>query len=108
MPVGTSQVEHVLATQCLVQSKPQTMEIRVDGTLPTGVTPKDIILGVIGRIGVGGATGYVVEYTGEVIRSLPMSGRMTICNMSIEDGARVGKVGHDETTFEYMKGREFA
>lgn len=108
MPIGTSQVEHVLATQCLVQSKPQTMEIRIDGTLPLGVTPKDVILGTIGRIGVGGATGYVVEYTGDVIRSLPMAGRMTICNMSIEAGARVGMVAPDETTFEYAKGREFA
>jgi 3-isopropylmalate/(R)-2-methylmalate dehydratase large subunit len=108
MPIGTSQVEHVLATQCLVQSKPHSMEIRVDGSLPLGVTPKDVILGIIGRIGVGGATGYVVEYTGEVIRSLPMSGRMTICNMSIEAGARVGMVAPDETTFEYVEGREFA
>jgi 3-isopropylmalate/(R)-2-methylmalate dehydratase large subunit len=108
MPIGTSQVEHVLATQCLVQSKPHSMEIRVDGRLPMGVTPKDVILGIIGKIGVGGATGYVVEYTGEVIRSLPMSGRMTICNMSIEAGARVGMVAPDETTFDYVKGREFA
>jgi 3-isopropylmalate/(R)-2-methylmalate dehydratase large subunit len=108
MPIGTSQVEHVLATQCLVQSKPMSMEIRVDGTLPLGVTPKDVILGIIGRIGVGGATGYVVEYTGDVIRSLPMSGRMTICNMSIEAGARVGMVAPDEKTLEYVKGREFA
>jgi 3-isopropylmalate/(R)-2-methylmalate dehydratase large subunit len=108
MPIGTSQVEHVLATQCLVQAKPETMEVRVDGELPRGVTAKDVILGVIGQIGVGGATGYVVEYTGDVIRSLPMSGRMTICNMSIEAGARVGMVAPDETTFEYVKGREFA
>ncbi len=108
MPIGTSQVEHVLATQCLVQSKPHTMEIRVDGSLPRGVTAKDVILGVIGMIGVSGATGYVVEYTGEVIRGLSMEGRMTICNMSIEAGARVGMVAPDETTFEYVKGRPFA
>ncbi len=108
MPIGTSQVEHVLATQCLVQSRPHTMEIRVDGELPRGVTAKDVILGVIGMIGVGGATGYVVEYTGEVIRGLSMEGRMTICNMSIEAGARVGMVAPDETTFEYVKGRPFA
>jgi len=108
MPIGTSQVEHVLATQCLVQAQPKTMEIRIDGQLPTGVTAKDVILGVIGKIGVGGAVGYVIEYTGEVIESLSMEGRMTICNMSIEAGARVGMVAPDETTFEYVKGREFA
>ena len=86
--IGTSEVEHVLATQTLRQFKPQTMEVRVDGTLPPGVTGKDIILGVIGRIGVNGGTGHVIEYTGEAIRSLSMDGRMTVCNMSIEAGAR--------------------
>src|SRR6185436_4474152 len=84
MPIGTSQVEHVLATQTLVQSKPKTMEIRVDGKLPFGVTAKDVILGIIGRIGVGGGTGYAIEYTGEVIRDLSIEARMTVCNMSIE------------------------
>ena len=105
IPIGTSQVEHVLATQCLVQAKPKTMQIRVDGSLPNGVTAKDLILGVIGRIGVDGATGYFIEYTGEAVRALSMEGRMTVCNMSIEAGARVGMVAPDETTFEYVKGR---
>jgi 3-isopropylmalate/(R)-2-methylmalate dehydratase large subunit len=108
MPIGTSQVEHVLATQCLVQSKPQTMEIHVAGELPRGVTAKDLILGIIGKIGVGGGTGYAIEYTGDVIRSLSIEGRMTICNMSIEAGARIGMVAPDEKTFEYVKGRPFA
>jgi 3-isopropylmalate/(R)-2-methylmalate dehydratase large subunit len=108
MPIGTSQVEHVLATQCLVQARMKTMEVRVDGELPNGVTAKDMILGVIGRIGVDGATGYAIEYTGEAIRALSMEGRMTVCNMSIEAGARVGMVAPDETTFEYMGGRAFA
>jgi len=108
MPIGTSQVEHVLATQTLVQSQPKTMEIRVDGKLPAGVTAKDVSLGVIGKIGVSGAVGYVIEYTGEAIEALSMEGRMTICNMSIEAGARVGMVAPDEKTFEYVKGREFA
>jgi 3-isopropylmalate/(R)-2-methylmalate dehydratase large subunit len=108
MPVGTSQVEHVLATQCLVQSRPKVMEIRVDGVLPAGVTAKDMILGIIGRIGVDGAGGYVIEYTGEAVRALSMERRMTVCNMSIEAGARVGMIAPDETTFEYVKGREFA
>ena len=105
MPLGTSQVEHVLATQCLVQAKPKTMEIRVNGELPKGVTAKDIILGIIGKIGVDGGIGYAIEYTGETIRSLSMEGRMTVCNMSIEAGARVGMVGPDETTFEWLRGR---
>ena len=108
MPIGTSQVEHVLATQCLSQSPLKTMEIRVDGQLPKGVSAKDLILGVIARIGVDGAQGYAVEYTGEAIRSLSMEGRMTICNMSIEAGARVGMVAPDETTFAYLKGRTHA
>jgi len=106
--IGTSEVEHVLATQCLPQSRPKTMEIRVDGKLGAGVTPKDIILAIIGKIGTDGATGYVVEYTGEAIRGLTMEGRMTICNMSIEAGARAGMIAPDETTFTYLNGRPFA
>jgi 3-isopropylmalate/(R)-2-methylmalate dehydratase large subunit len=106
--IGTSEVEHVLATQCLPQSRPKTMEIRVNGKLGLGVTAKDVILAIIGKIGTAGATGYAVEYTGEVIRSLSMEGRMTICNMSIEAGARAGMIAPDETTFEYVKGRPFA
>ena len=103
--IGTSEVELVLATQCLFQAKPKTMEVRVNGTLPRGVTAKDLILGIIGKIGVDGAVGHVVEYTGEAIRSLSMEGRMTVCNMSIEAGARAGMIAPDETTFEYIKGR---
>ena len=106
--IGTSEVEHVLATQCLVQAKPKTMEVRVNGRLPKGVTAKDIILGIIGKIGVSGATGYVIEYTGEAIRSLSMEGRMTVCNMSIEAGARAGMTAPDEKTFNYLHGRRFA
>jgi len=108
MPIGTSQVEHVLATQCIVQAKQKTMEIRVDGHLPHGVTAKDVALGIIGRIGVDGGVGYVVEYTGAAIRSLSMEGRMTVCNMSIEAGARVGMVAPDETTFAFVEGKPFA
>ncbi|MGO8671991.1 MAG: 3-isopropylmalate dehydratase large subunit [Capsulimonadaceae bacterium] len=106
--IGTSEVEHVLATQCLQQSRPKTMEIRVNGKLGAGVTAKDVILAIIGKIGTDGATGYAVEYTGEVIRALSMEGRMTICNMSIEAGARAGMIAPDEKTFEYVKGRTFA
>ena len=106
--IGTSEVEHVLATQTLRQFKPNTMEVRVDGALPAGVSAKDIILGIIGRIGVNGGTGHVIEYTGEAIRSLSMDGRMTVCNMSIEAGARAGMIAPDETTFEYVRGRQFA
>ena len=106
--IGTSEVGHVLATQCLLQSKPKTMEIRVDGTLAAGVTAKDIILAIIAKIGVGGGTGYVVEYTGSAIRGLSMEERMTICNMSIEAGARAGMVAPDETTFNWLKGRPHA
>jgi 3-isopropylmalate/(R)-2-methylmalate dehydratase large subunit len=105
MPIGTTQVEQVLATQCLVQAKLKVMEIRVNGSLPTGVTAKDLILGIIGQIGVDGGIGHVIEYTGEAIRSLSMAGRMTVCNMSIEAGARAGMIAPDETTFEYMRGR---
>ncbi|MEX2571175.1 MAG: 3-isopropylmalate dehydratase large subunit [Gemmatimonadota bacterium] len=103
--IGTSEVGHVLATQCLLQNRPKTMEIRVDGTLRPGVTAKDIILAIIAKIGTAGGTGYVVEYTGSAIRSLSMEERMTICNMSIEGGARAGLIAPDETTFEYISGR---
>ena len=106
--IGTSEVEHVLATQCLPQSRPKTMEIRVDGQLGTGVTAKDVVLAIIGKIGTDGATGYAVEYTGEVIRALSMEGRMTVCNMSIEAGARAGMIAPDEKTFAYVKGKPFA
>ena len=106
--IGTTEVEHVLATQCLLQSRPRTMEIRVDGTLPPGVTAKDIILAVIGRVGVGGGTGHVFEYTGSAIRALSMEERMTVCNMSIEGGARAGMVAPDDTTLQYLCGRPFA
>lgn len=105
MGIGTSEVEHVLATQTLRQFKPKTMEVRIDGPLPNGVSAKDVILAIIGRIGVAGATGHVIEYTGEGIRQLSMEGRMTVCNMSIEGGARAGMVAPDDTTFEYMRGR---
>jgi 3-isopropylmalate/(R)-2-methylmalate dehydratase large subunit len=106
--IGTSEVEHVLATQCLLQKKPKTYEVRVEGKLPAGVSAKDIILALIAKIGVGGGTGHVFEFTGEAIRGLTMEQRMTICNMSIEGGARAGMIAPDETTFEYLKGREFA
>ena len=106
--IGTSEVEHVLATQCLLQKKPKTYEVRVEGKLAPGVSAKDIILALIAKIGVGGGTGHVFEYTGSAIRSLNMEQRMTICNMSIEGGARAGMIAPDEVTFEYLKGREFA
>ncbi len=106
--IGTSEVEHVLATQTLPQSKPATFRIRVEGKLPLGVTAKDIILAIIGKIGTDGATGYVIEYAGSAIRSLSMEGRMTICNMSIEAGARAGMIAPDETTFAYLKDRKFS
>jgi 3-isopropylmalate/(R)-2-methylmalate dehydratase large subunit len=106
--IGTSEVAHVLATQCLLQYKPKTMAVRVDGRLHPGVTAKDIILAIIAKIGVGGGTGYVFEYMGEAIRALSMEGRMTICNMSIEGGARAGMVSPDETTFEWVAGRPYA
>lgn len=106
--IGTSEVAHVLATQCLLQSKPKTMAVRVNGRLQAGVTAKDIILAVIAKIGVGGGTGYVFEYMGDALRSLSMEGRMTICNMSIEGGARAGMVAPDDTTFEYVAGRPYA
>ena len=103
--IGTSEVEHVLATQTLSQSKPKSMAVTVEGDLPTGVAAKDVILGIIARLGFGGGTGYVIEYRGSTIRSLSMEGRMTICNMSIEAGARAGMIAPDETTFAYLKGR---
>ncbi len=103
--IGTSEVEHVLATQTLPQSKPRSMGIEVEGELPLGVTAKDIILGIIARIGTAGATGHVVEYRGSTIRSLSMEGRMTVCNMSIEAGARAGMIAPDDTTFSYLEGR---
>jgi 3-isopropylmalate/(R)-2-methylmalate dehydratase large subunit len=106
--IGTSQVEHVLATQCLLQSPSQSFAVRVDGQLRPGVTAKDIILALIAKIGVGGGTGCVFEYTGSAIRALSMEERMTVCNMSIEAGARAGLIAPDDTTFEYLHGRPFA
>ena len=101
--IGTSEVEHVLATQCLVQAQPKTMEVRFIGDPAAGITPKDFILALIGRIGTGGAAGYVIEYTGDAIRSLSMEGRMTVCNMSIEAGARAGMIAPDRVTFDYLR-----
>ncbi len=101
--IGTSEVEHVLATQTLIQKKAKNMRITVDGQLPDGVTAKDIILAIIGEIGTAGGTGYVMEYAGEAIRSLSMEGRMTVCNMSIEGGARAGLIAPDEKTFAYIR-----
>ncbi len=106
--IGTSEVEHVLATQTLPQRRPKTMLIQVNGKLGEGVSAKDLALGIIGKIGTDGATGYVIEYGGEAVRALSMEGRMTLCNMSIEAGARAGMVAPDETTFAYIKGRRFA
>ena len=106
--IGTSEVEHVLATQCLRQTRPRTFQIRVDGKKGTGVTAKDIILAVIGRIGTAGATGFAVEYAGGAVRDLSMEERMTVCNMSIEAGAKAGMIAADEKTFEYARGRRYA
>ena len=106
--IGTSEVEHVLATQTLQQKKPKNMLVQVEGVHPEFVTPKDIILAIIGKIGTAGGTGYVIEYAGETIRSMSMEGRMTLCNMSIEAGARAGMVAPDEKTFEHLKNRPFA
>jgi 3-isopropylmalate/(R)-2-methylmalate dehydratase large subunit len=106
--IGTSEVEHVLATQTLLQSKPKTLELRVDGKLGAGVTAKDVILYLIGQISTSGGVGYCVEYTGDVIRSLSMENRMTVCNMSIEGGARAGLIAPDETTYAYLRGRPHA
>ena len=106
--IGTSEIEHVLATQCLLQQKSATFEIRIDGTLPYGVTAKDIILSIIGHIGIDGGNGAVVEYTGAAIRALSIEERMTVCNMSIEAGARAGMIAPDDATYEYIAGRRFA
>ncbi|MPZ10952.1 MAG: 3-isopropylmalate dehydratase large subunit [Kiloniellaceae bacterium] len=106
--IGTSEVEHVLATQTLIQTPAKNMRISVDGALPVGVTAKDLILAIIGKIGTAGGTGHVIEYAGQAIRDLSMEGRMTICNMSIEGGARAGLIAPDETTYEYIKGRPMA
>ncbi len=106
--IGTSQVEHVLASQCLLQARSKTYEVRVEGTLKPGVGAKDIILSLISRIGIGGGTGSVLEYSGSAIRSLSMEERMTICNMSIEGGARAGLIAPDDTTYQYLAGRPFA
>src|SRR5215213_7448545 len=105
--IGTSEVEHVLATQCLPQNKPLTMKVETRGVLPEGVTAKDLALSIIGKIGTDGATGFVIEYAGDAVRSLTMEGRMTLCNMSIEAGARAGMIAPDETTLAYLKGRRF-
>ena len=106
--IGTSEVEHVLATQTLLQRRAKNMLIQVDGDLPFGITAKDLILAIIGQIGTAGGTGHVIEYAGSAIRKLSMEGRMTVCNMSIEGGARAGLIAPDETTFEYLKGRPLA
>ncbi|HYA97501.1 MAG TPA: 3-isopropylmalate dehydratase large subunit, partial [Methylomirabilota bacterium] len=105
--IGTSEVEHVLATQCMVQSRSKTLHVLVNGKRPRGVTAKDLILAIIGKIGIGGGTGCVIEYAGEAIRGLSMEGRMTMCNMTIEGGARAGMVAPDDTTFAYLEGRPF-
>src|SRR5215470_10629396 len=106
--IGTSEVEHVLATQCLVQKKPKSMLVRFSGELPAGVTAKDMILGMIAQIGTDGASGHVIEYAGAAVRGLSMEARMTICNMSIEAGARAGMIAPDQTTMDYLSGRHFA
>jgi len=106
--IGTSEVEHVLATQCLIQKKSKSMRINVNGKLGKGVTAKDIVLAIIGEIGTAGGTGYVIEYAGDAIRALSMEGRMTVCNMTIEAGARAGLIGVDDTTIKYVKGRPYA
>ncbi|MDH3293873.1 MAG: 3-isopropylmalate dehydratase large subunit [Acidimicrobiia bacterium] len=106
--IGTSEVEHVLATQTLPQVRPKTMAITIDGKLPAGTTPKDVILAIIARIGTGGGIGHIIEYRGEVFRNMSMEGRMTVCNMSIEAGAKAGLIAPDQTTFDYLKGRDHA
>lgn len=108
MGIGTSEVEHVLATQCLIQKKPKVMRINVNGNLPAGITGKDVALYIIGQIGTAGGTGYALEFAGEAIRALSMEGRMSLCNMAIEAGARCGMVAVDSTTIDYVKGRPFA
>ncbi len=106
--IGTSEIEHVLATQCMLQKRPKTMNIRVEGTPAPGATAKDLALAIIGRLGTGVGTGHVIEFTGSAVRNLSMEGRMTLCNMAIEAGARAGMVAPDETTFAYIKGRPYA
>src|SRR5437763_8869636 len=106
--IGTSEVEHVLATQTLWQARPKTLNVKVNGDLGSGVTAKDLILAIIGKFGIDGATGHVIEYSGDAVRALSMEARMTICNMSIEAGARAGMIAPDDTTFQYLAGREFA
>src|SRR5262245_14249988 len=106
--IGTSEVEHVLATQCLVQKKSKNMLVKVDGALPFGCTAKDVVLAIIGRIGTAGGTGFAIEFGGSTIRALSMEGRMTVCNMAIEGGARAGMVAVDETTIGYLRGKSFA
>jgi 3-isopropylmalate/(R)-2-methylmalate dehydratase large subunit len=106
--IGTSEVEHVLATQTLLQRRPKNMRITVEGALPFGVTAKDVILAIIGKIGTAGGTGHVIEYAGDAVRGLSMAGRMTICNMSIEAGARAGLIAPDDTTYAYIRGRPMA
>jgi len=108
MGIGTSEVEHVLATQCLIQKKPKVMRINVNGDLPEGITGKDIVLYIIGKIGTAGGTGYAIEFAGSAIRSLSMEGRMSVCNMAIEAGARCGMIAVDNVTIDYVKGRPFA
>ncbi len=106
--IGTSEVEHVLATQCLLMKKAKSMQIRADGRLPAGVTAKDLALAVIGRIGTAGGTGHAIEFAGSAVRALSMEGRMTVCNMAIEAGARAGMIAVDDTTIDYLRGRPFA
>ncbi len=106
--IGTSEVEHVLATQCLIAKKSKSMLIRADGRLPRGVTAKDLVLAIIGRIGTAGGTGHAIEFAGDAVRALSMEGRMTVCNMAIEAGARAGMIAVDDTTIEYLRGRPFA
>ncbi|MFL0795927.1 MAG: 3-isopropylmalate dehydratase large subunit [Cellvibrionaceae bacterium] len=106
--IGTSEVEHVMATQCLIQKKMKNMLVKVDGELAAGVTPKDVVLAIIGKIGTAGGTGYAIEFGGDVFRAMSMEGRMTVCNMAIEGGARVGMVAFDNITEDYVKGREYA
>ena len=108
MGIGTSEVEHVLATQCLIQKKPKVMRISVEGELPAGITGKDIVLYIIGKIGTAGGTGYAIEFAGSAIRSLSMEGRMSVCNMAIEAGARCGMIAVDDVTLDYVRGRPFA
>ena len=106
--IGTSEVEHVLATQCLKTSKLQNMRVTINGHLQKGVTPKDVTLAVIGKIGTAGGTGYAIEYAGSVIENMSIEGRMTVCNMAIEAGSRAGMIAFDETTMDYVKGRPYS